>query len=263
MHTRMHARTVSQILVNRQIHFHTKSASISEALKATRAAMIWSHACYFLTVSNKQMRCLSASLVLWSQQAQSTSVPNWAKSIRFQFVIFSWEWASNNSSRKSKINIANEIRHLMFSSGGTLISTLRRRWCLASTARGWQTVWIGSTNTSSVVLLPKIIWHLYLGLTGTAAQYTITQRMCAPESVHQSNSFKSITSGSTNFLTKHEFGSVSCSKRRVWFIADELTQIFSVKKKNKKKKTWQHFSSVSTSSLKDFFQVKRHNWIVK
>lgn len=154
-----HTHVLSQILVNRQIHFHTKSASISEALKATRAAMIWSHACYFLTFSNKQIRCLSASLVLWSQQAQSTSVPNWAKSIRFQFVIFSWEWASNNSSRKNKINIANEIRHLMFSSRGTLISTLRRHWCLASTARGWQTVWIGSTNTFSVVLLPKIIWH--------------------------------------------------------------------------------------------------------
>lgn len=50
-----------------------------------------------------------------------------------------------------KINIANEIRHsMMFSSGGTLIS--RRRQCLASAARGWQTPWISSKNTSSVVL---------------------------------------------------------------------------------------------------------------
>lgn len=95
---------------------------------------------------------------------------------------------------------------------------------------------------------------LYSGLIGTAAQYTITQRMCAPESVHQSNSLKSLTSGSTNFLTKHEFGSVSSSKRRVWFIADELTQIFSVKKK----KTWQHFSSVSTCGVRDpeFFKLR-------
>lgn len=93
---------------------------------------------------------------------------------------------------------------------------------------------------------------LYLGLIGTAAQYTITQRM--PQSVRQSNSLKSLTSGSTNFLTKHEFGSVSSSKRRVWFIADELMQIFSVKKKDVA--TFQLSFNVQPQRSREFFKLR-------
>lgn len=144
------------ILVNREIHFHTKSASIRGALKGERVVIILSHAYYFLRFSNMLLNKYVACRVI-AKEAQSISVPNWAKSIRLQFVIFSWQWASHNSTRK-KINIANEIKHLRFRD--TLISTKRSRRCLASTARGLaETLWISSTNTSSVVLLPQIIWH--------------------------------------------------------------------------------------------------------
>lgn len=67
--------TASQILVNREIHFHTKSASIREALKGARVVMILSHAYYFLTFSNMVLSKYAASQRRLSSDRNKLSQP--------------------------------------------------------------------------------------------------------------------------------------------------------------------------------------------
>ena len=95
-----HTHTVSPILVNTEINFHTKSASITGSITGSMSGYEIITCILFSSIFQRGfvlIRCLSASLVLWSHQAQSAPVPNWAKSITLPFVVFSWWWASNNS----------------------------------------------------------------------------------------------------------------------------------------------------------------------
>lgn len=80
---------------------------------------------------------------------------------------------SVNNSRRNKINIANEIRHLMFSTGGTFTG--------AETAFGISREGLANTldQLSKYILCCLItsdyLTVLYLGLIGTAAEYMITE----------------------------------------------------------------------------------------